>query len=68
MRCQPEIEFPLTLGREFCGELVQRGMSSELKNLELGDRVWGVAPVQSQGAHAEYVVVPDFCVGFSILA
>lgn len=63
MRCQPGdgIEFPLTLGREFCGELVQTGMGV---TLPLGTRVWGVVPLQaSAGAHAEYVAVPSYCVG-----
>ncbi|KAH8334463.1 hypothetical protein KR059_010442 [Drosophila kikkawai] len=64
MRCQPGdgIEFPLTLGREFCGELVQKGMGVPADTLPLGTRVWGVVPVQaSAGAHAEYVAVPSYC-------
>ncbi|XP_075153764.1 NAD(P)H oxidoreductase RTN4IP1, mitochondrial [Haematobia irritans] len=61
MRCQGQsIEFPLTLGREFCGVLIQKGM--KVSDLSLGQRVWGVVPVQSpQGAHAEYVTVPQYC-------
>ncbi|EDW87490.2 reticulon-4-interacting protein 1 homolog, mitochondrial [Drosophila yakuba] len=61
MRCQPGdgIEFPLILGREFCGELVQTGMGV---SLPLGSRVWGVVPLQaSVGSHAEYVAVPSSC-------
>ncbi|XP_061399372.1 reticulon-4-interacting protein 1 homolog, mitochondrial [Musca vetustissima] len=64
MRCQGNaIEFPLTLGREFCGILVQKGMIvKDDVNLPLGQRVWGVVPVQTpQGAHAEYVAVPKHC-------
>ncbi|KAH8412788.1 hypothetical protein KR009_005737 [Drosophila setifemur] len=66
MRCQPGegIEFPLTLGREFCGELVQKGMGVDTckGSLSLGARVWGVVPLQSSaGAHAEYVAVPSYC-------
>ncbi|KAH8293201.1 hypothetical protein KR044_011961 [Drosophila immigrans] len=65
MRCKSDdsIEFPLTLGREFCGELVQRGMGvAGNEQLQLGSRVWGVVPVSStSGAHAEYVVVPRSC-------
>ncbi|KAH8246612.1 hypothetical protein KR038_005816 [Drosophila bunnanda] len=64
MRCQPGdgIEFPLTLGREFCGELVQKGMGVPTDTLPLGTRVWGVVPVHaSVGAHAEYVAVPSYC-------
>uniref|UniRef100_A0A1B0BRP7 Enoyl reductase (ER) domain-containing protein n=1 Tax=Glossina palpalis gambiensis TaxID=67801 RepID=A0A1B0BRP7_9MUSC len=65
LRCQPNaIEFPLTLGREFCGTLIQNGMSVNNFKLPVGQRVWGVVPVQStQGAHAQYVRVPDYCVG-----
>ncbi|KAH8412042.1 hypothetical protein KR222_007522, partial [Zaprionus bogoriensis] len=56
------IEFPLTLGREFCGELVQRGMGVRDERLQLGGRVWGVVPIQqTAGAHADYVVVPSSC-------
>ncbi|BFF95781.1 reticulon-4-interacting protein 1 homolog mitochondrial [Drosophila madeirensis] len=64
LRCQPGdgIEFPLTLGREFCGELVQKGMAVTSEALKLGARVWGVVPVHaSPGAHAEYVAVPSSC-------
>lgn len=65
IRCQydDDIEFPLTLGREFCGELVQKGMGVQNEQLELGSRVWGVVPVHNTaGAHADYVVVPSSCV------
>nr|AAL48158.1 RH24774p [Drosophila melanogaster] len=61
MRCLPGdgIEFPLILGREFCGELVQTGMGV---SLPLGSRVWGVVPLQATiGSHAEYVAVPSYC-------
>ncbi|XP_002037679.2 reticulon-4-interacting protein 1 homolog, mitochondrial [Drosophila sechellia] len=61
MRCQPGdgIEFPLILGREFCGELVQTGMGV---SLPLRSRVWGVVPLQATiGSHAEYVAVPSYC-------
>lgn len=64
MRCLPSdgIEFPLILGREFCGELVHKGMGVS-ESLPLGTRVWGVVPLQaSAGAHAEYVAVPSYCV------
>lgn len=65
MRCQGNsIEFPLTLGREFCGILVQKGMNVDIP---LGQRVWGVLPVQNtNGTHAEYVAVTNHCVGFII--
>lgn len=65
IRCQYEddIEFPLTLGREFCGQLVQKGMGVHNDQLQLGSRVWGVVPIpNTAGAHADYVVVPSSCV------
>ncbi|KAH8378248.1 hypothetical protein KR093_010392 [Drosophila rubida] len=65
MRCKSgdSIEFPLTLGREFVGELVQKGMGvNGSDQLQLGCRVWGVVPISSTaGAHAEYVVVSRSC-------
>uniref|UniRef100_A0A1A9WUD9 Enoyl reductase (ER) domain-containing protein n=1 Tax=Glossina brevipalpis TaxID=37001 RepID=A0A1A9WUD9_9MUSC len=67
LRCQPSvIEFPITLGREFCGTLIQNGMSVNNFKLPIGQRVWGVVPVQNtQGAHAQYVCVPDYCVAMA---
>ncbi|KAH8298245.1 hypothetical protein KR018_011849 [Drosophila ironensis] len=65
MRGQPSdgIEFPLILGREFCGELVHKGMGVSSASLPLGSRVWGVVPLQlSAGSHAEYVSVPSSCI------
>lgn len=47
-----DIEFPLTLGRDFCGEVIAKGINSDYK---IGDRVWGVIPVQKQGCHTEFV-------------
>ncbi|XP_076646747.1 NAD(P)H oxidoreductase RTN4IP1, mitochondrial [Halictus rubicundus] len=52
------LELPLTLGRDFSGIIVSKGhgVGSRLK---LGDKVWGVVPVEQQGCHAGYVVVDD---------
>ncbi|XP_012267366.2 reticulon-4-interacting protein 1, mitochondrial [Athalia rosae] len=50
------IEFPLTLGRDFSGIVISKGHSIG-DRLTLGDKVWGVIPVEQQGCHAEYVVV-----------
>ncbi|EAT47729.1 AAEL001183-PA [Aedes aegypti] len=61
MRCKSGIEFPLTLGRDFCGEIVQKGMGVSSRDLDVGDEVWGVCPVHQQGSHAEYVVVERYC-------
>lgn len=61
MRCNSgNIEFPLTLGRDFVGTVVQKGMSVENKELMLGDKIWGVLPVHKQGCHSEFVAV-DKC-------
>ncbi|XP_017480227.1 PREDICTED: reticulon-4-interacting protein 1, mitochondrial [Rhagoletis zephyria] len=32
------------------------------KKASLGDRVWGVVPLEKNGSHAQYVVVPDYCI------
>lgn len=64
MRCDSSgIEFPLTLGREFSGVVVQKGMGVN-SSLQMGDEVWGVVQPHKSGSHAEYVVVPSFCVSF----
>ncbi|XP_054742470.1 reticulon-4-interacting protein 1 homolog, mitochondrial isoform X1 [Anastrepha obliqua] len=62
LRCKfsSAIEFPLILGREFCGEVIQCGMGAK-NGLRVGERVWGVVPLQLNGSHAQYVVVPDYC-------
>jgi NADPH:quinone reductase-like Zn-dependent oxidoreductase len=61
LRCNSnKIEFPLTLGRDFVGTVVQKGMEIDNSEFKLGDKIWGVVPVHRQGAHAEYVKV-DKC-------
>lgn len=52
---ESDIEFPLTLGRDFSGTIVSKGHGVG-ERLQLGDEVWGVIPVEQQGCHAEYVV------------
>ena len=52
------IEFPLTLGRDFSGIVVSKGHGVG-DRLKLGDEVWGVVPIERQGCHANYVVVDD---------
>lgn len=62
MRCKDGgIEFPLILGRDFCGEIVQKGLGISSRELEVGDQVWGVVPLHLQGCHAEYVAVEKYC-------
>uniref|UniRef100_A0A336LU18 CSON009976 protein n=1 Tax=Culicoides sonorensis TaxID=179676 RepID=A0A336LU18_CULSO len=50
-------EFPLVLGRDFVGEVVQKGMNVPERDARLGQLVWGVVPVHKQGSHRDYVVV-----------
>lgn len=61
LRCNSNIEFPLTLGRDFCGVVTRKGMSVR-ENIQIGDKVWGVVPPHRSGCHAEYVVVDESCV------
>lgn len=59
IRCNSgNIEFPLTLGRDFVGTIVQKGLNET--EYKIGDKIWGVMPVHKQGCHAEYVTV-DSC-------
>ena len=55
------IEFPLILGRDFAGTIVQKGLGVSDRDLNVGDDVWGVVPVHKQGCHGEYVVVDKSC-------
>lgn len=51
---QSVLDFPLTLGRDFAGEVVECGLG--VHDLRPGDQVWGVVPPHHQGSHAEYVL------------
>ena len=55
------LEFPLTLGRDFSGIVIQKGHDVK-DEFSIGDEVWGVVPVQEQGCHAEQVLVSKNCV------
>jgi NADPH:quinone reductase-like Zn-dependent oxidoreductase len=48
------LEFPMTLGRDFVGEVVECGLG--VQGLRPGDQVWGVVAPHQQGSHAEYVL------------
>lgn len=64
MRCgTQDIEFPLILGRDFTGTIVQKGLGIKNADLKIGSKVWGVVPVHQHGCHAEYVSVNQSCVG-----
>ena len=60
--CGEGTEFPLILGRDFTGTVVQKGMGVNNSNLKVGSKIWGVVPVHQQGCHAEYVIVDESCV------
>lgn len=56
------IEFPLTLGRDFAGRIIKKGMDVPSK-FKVGQQVCGVVPVHLAGSHAEQLVVQSDCVG-----
>ncbi|CAH2039955.1 unnamed protein product, partial [Iphiclides podalirius] len=51
-----DVEFPLVVGRDFCGEVVLAGAECRSR---AGRRVWGVVPPHWQGAHAQFVLARD---------
>lgn len=53
-----EMELPLTLGRDFCGTIVAKGIKAN-NRFQVGDRVYGCIPVHKQGSFAEYVLAED---------
>lgn len=57
MRLSSGIPFPLTLGREFVGTVVRKGMMIRDSEYNYGDKVWGVVPFHQQGSHAEFVKI-----------
>ncbi|KAK9888820.1 hypothetical protein WA026_001043 [Henosepilachna vigintioctopunctata] len=50
-----DMELPLTLGRDFCGTIVSKGLASNSK-FKMGDKVYGFVPLHKQGSFAEYVL------------
>lgn len=50
-----EIEFPLTVGRDFCGKVISKGHG--VQNLNVGDEVYGFIPLHDKGSFAEIVCV-----------
>lgn len=50
-------EFPLTLGRDFSGVVVDVG--SQVKHVEIGDEVWGAIDAKRQGTHAEFCLASE---------
>lgn len=61
MRCNKGgIEFPLTLGRDFVGTVVNKGLKINNEEYKVGDKVWGVVPVHHQGCHTDFISI-DKC-------
>lgn len=50
-------EFPLVLGRDFSGTVVETGL--RVKKFRVGDEVWGAVSAERPGTHAEITVVPQ---------
>lgn len=61
------IPFPITLGRDFCGVVVRKGMNVR-DNIQVGDKVWGVIPPHKTGSHAEYACVDESYVSMEHLS
>lgn len=59
-------EFPITLGRDFCGIIEEKG-SCVIADYQIGDKVWGVIEPHQIGALAEYVVVDQKYVRYLFL-
>jgi len=53
-----ELEFPLTLGRDFAGTIIDKGHDVS-NNFQIGDKVYGFVPLHKQGSHAEIVLANE---------
>lgn len=52
-----ESEFPLTLGRDFSGHIVDMGCGVDQNIYRIGDAVWGAGNAAYPGTHAKYTIV-----------
>jgi len=57
--------YPLTLGRDFSGQVVATGPCCG--DYKAGDLVFGVVEPQRSGAHAQFVTVPSHSVSYHSL-
>lgn len=53
-----ELEFPLTLGRDFAGTVIGKGHGVS-KEIKVGDSVFGIVPPHKQGSLAEAVLCSE---------
>lgn len=51
-----ELEFPLTLGRDFSGIVTAKGHGVG-DEINIGDEVYGFIPIHKQGSFAESIIV-----------
>lgn len=58
--------YPLTLGRDFSGEVMYAGPLAQ-EHYRPGDMVFGAVEPQRAGAHAQYVTVPSYSVSITSL-
>jgi len=65
MSLHKPVEFPLTLGRDFCGEIIAKGV--KVKSFNVGDVVMGVVPPFHQGCHSEFVAVSEGLVRYKTI-
>ncbi len=57
MRAMPDTQFPIVLGRECAGEVVETG--AEAKRFKKGDPVVAIPDIRRLGSFAEYAVAPE---------
>lgn len=53
-----ELEFPLILGREFCGTILDKGQDVT-DQFKVGDPIYGVVNIHKPGSHAETVIAEE---------
>lgn len=49
-------EFPLTLGRDFSGVVIDTGKRINPNKFKIGDEVWGALDASRQGTHAHHII------------
>jgi NADPH:quinone reductase-like Zn-dependent oxidoreductase len=50
-------EFPVALGRDFSGHIVETGCNVDQQKFKVGDAVWGAGGVAYTGTHAQYAAI-----------
>lgn len=60
------LELPLTLGRDFCGTILNKGHGVG-NTFNVGDKVYGFVPLHKQGTFSEVVLADKTHVSFEHL-